>query len=449
MARFNDDPHPRVLFFGIGDDDLEAMKALVPTARIVEWNETVDEDEYDAAVTIEEEPGRLSPHLHVLAIGSRTLDMKDLDEGRSTSFGRYFETHADQLEIPDGLPTGLQRLISRSIVPNLVRGTEKHTWGYHESRFHTSTSDVCTGDLKGDCVPFLHVGPAKMPIALERRRDEQGGAICWAIPAESTDRVEWFRQFLKRVREVDPDKFAGDAEWRTSSEWAPPHAMKLVREGEELSKRREVFLAESDRQIRENEQALEASLDAANGGVLRILTSQGEPLVDAVTDVLTQFGFTVQNMDPIHVARHGTKFEDLQVRDSDDPDWVAIVEVKGFSKGVKVNEIAKVTQRPVVQFLKDNNKSPSAVWAIANHDMALDPQHRGSFVGNPDVDLHNFENVDGGACFDTRDIYRLWRTVESGEMTAKAARTTLKSASLLWAGPAGTGLETAAKTGTP
>lgn len=442
MAKFNDDPHPRVLFFGIDGDDLEVMKALVPTARFVEWNETVEEDEYDAAVTTQEDPGRLSSHLHVLAIGAQTLDMKDLGEGSSTSFGRYFETHADQLEIPDGLPNDLERLISRSIVPNLARGTEKHTWGYHVGRFHGRTTAVQTGDLEGDCVPFLHAGPAKMPIALERRREGQDSAISWAISAETTYRVDWFRLFLKRVREVDPDKFASDAEWRTSPAWATPHAMKLIREGDAVRKTREEFLAESDKKIRENEHALRASLDVASGDVLRILTSQGEPLVDAVTDVLTRFGFSVENMDPIHVARHGTKFEDLQVRDLDDPDWVAIVEVKGFSKGVKVNEIAKVTQRPVVQFLKDNNKAPSAVWAIANHNMTLDPQHRGSFVGKPDVDLHNFENVDGGACFDTRDVYRLWRTVESGETSARAAKTALKSASLLWAGPAGTELET-------
>lgn len=448
MARFNDDPHPRVLFFGIGDDDIEAMRALVPTARIVEWNETVEEDEYDAAVTTEEDPGRLSPHLHVLAIDARTLDMEDLGEGHSTSFGRYFQTHADQLEIPDELPTDLQRLISRSIVPNLSRGTEKHTWGYHVSRFQSPTSDVNTGDLKGNCVPFLHVGPARMPIALERRRKGRHSAICWAIPAETTERAEWFRLFLKRVREVDPDKFAGDAEWRTSPDWAPPQTLKHIQERNALSTTREEFLAESDRQIRKNEQALKASLDEANGGALRLVTRQGEPLVDAVTNVMTQFGFTVENMDPIHVARHGTKFEDLQVRDPDDSDWVAIVEVKGFSKGVKVNEIAKITQRPVVQFLKDNNKAPSAVWAIANHNMTLDPQHRGPFVGNPDVDLHNFQNVDGGACFDTRDIYRLWRAVESGETSPQAARTALKSASLLWAGPAMRGAEAPPKVAT-
>ena len=426
MAKFNDDPRPRVLFFGVGDDDIEAMKVLVPTARVVEWNEAVDEGEYDAVVTIEENPGRLSSHLHVLAINAQTLDMKDLGEGHSTSFGRYFETQADQLEIPEGLPSDLERLIVRSIVPNLARGTEKHTWGYHVGRFRSSTSEVNTGDLQGDCVPFLHVGPVKMPIALERRRDGHDGAICWAIPAETTDRAEWFRLFLKRVREVDPDRFAGDAEWRTSPDWAPPRALKLVREGEALDKQREEFLAESDKQIRETEQALEASLDEANGGVLRILTSQGEPLVGAVTDVLTRFGFTVKNMDPIHVARHGTKFEDLQVRDPDDRDWVAIVEVKGFSKGVKVNEIAKVTQRPVVQFVKDNKEAPSAVWAIVNHNMTLDPQHRGSFVGKPEVDLHSFGNVDGGACFDTREIYRLWRTVETGDTPPEEARAMLK-----------------------
>jgi hypothetical protein len=64
----------------------------------------------------------------------------------------------------------------------------------------------------------------------------------------------------------------------------------------------------------------------ADEGTRRILTSDGDELVEAVTTVLEDLGFTVRDMDDHHDERTGAKLEDLRVEDPSDADWLTLVE---------------------------------------------------------------------------------------------------------------------------
>jgi hypothetical protein len=150
-----------------------------------------------------------------------------------------------------------------------------------------------------------------------------------------------------------------------------------------LQAERGAFLKASNANLASRRAVLEQQIEADADGPHRLLTAQDEPLVEAVGDALSALGFEVPHMDPIHVANHNVRFEDLQVRDPDDPAWSAIVEVKGFKRGVKVNEIGRITRHLNARFCQDHSHPPSAVWAIANHDLSDDPDQRRGFVGNP------------------------------------------------------------------
>lgn len=64
-----------------------------------------------------------------------------------------------------------------------------------------------------------------------------------------------------------------------------------------------------------------------------LLTADGRVLEESVGCALAELGFIVVDMDEIWPE--GKRKEDLRVVDPNVGDWLAIVEVKGFSNGVK------------------------------------------------------------------------------------------------------------------
>jgi len=426
----NDDPHPRVLFENVPDELFAELEPLVATARSVGVGEAVPELEWDAIVTFSSSPCDRSTHLHVLSFGGTNLDMVRVKDRGRTAMRRDYTSIGEVLRIPETVEKDVRRLIETSILPNLQRIGTKSVWGRKASTGQYAPV-IKTDDLGGACRPFIHVGTERSVLALERTRPGKSNALCWALPSETTQHVEWFKLFLSRLGRIDPDRFSVGPDWQTSETWATPEALQAAKQLTLLEEERIEALHQIDKKIAEAKATLDAVKSSATRGAHRLLTESGDELVEAVMQALQAVGFVVSEMDASHTASTGARLEDLRVIDPNDSTWVCLVEVKGYTNGVKVNDIPRITQRPCTQYAIETGRAPSAVWFIANHHRSIHPGQRPKFVGNPDADLAVLANVDG-AGIDTRDLFRLWRDVATKEIEQSTAVKSLKSAVRQW-----------------
>lgn len=422
MATANDHPRPWALLFLPAEGFADYVASRIPTVLTDGEMHVYDQHEWDMVVTFREYSAGFKPHLHVLSFGAR--EVRGVLAGHGT-LQRGRESQGTTLRTAEGVPPQIDRLLEDTVMSQIDTANTLETWAASDREYRTVDRD----DLDGQISPWLHIGPRNQVLAFEYTvKSNRRTTLHWVLPEETTRHDLWFDAFLRRLREIDPEIFPGDPDWAIGAAWAPPEVRKHVLAADDLREELSRETRRLEAAIAATEAKVAAANDEAKQGPLRLLTEQGETLRVAVQEALGDLGFDVTDMDPIHQEKHGAKFEDLRATDPDDDDWIAIIEVKGFGKGVKVTEIDKVTRRPLRRYLLDHGDEPSAVWVIANHDIKQPPDARGSFVSNPETDLHAFTDTDGGACFDTRDLYQVWRAVQTGELDAGEARAWMKNA---------------------
>jgi hypothetical protein len=157
---------------------------------------------------------------------------------------------------------------------------------------------------------------------------------------------------------------------------------------------------------------------AADGRERGLLTLQDEPLVKAAIECLRDLGFDVQDMDAVN-PEHDRR-EDLRVHHSSHPGWVALVEVKGYKGGARANDLMQIGKWVKRYMQETKGVSPSATWYIVNQFRTRDPATRQPVLETNQAELETFASEDGLA-IDTRDLFRLWRAVSSGALSAHHA----------------------------
>lgn len=70
----------------------------------------------------------------------------------------------------------------------------------------------------------------------------------------------------------------------------------------------------------------------------RLLADNDDTLVEAVTYALAMVGFTVADLDK-ELSENEPRMGDLSVSDGD---WIAMAEIKGYTKGAKSNDLIVV-----------------------------------------------------------------------------------------------------------
>jgi hypothetical protein len=137
-------------------------------------------------------------------------------------------------------------------------------------------------------------------------------------------------------------------------------------------------------------------------------------------------GFDVEDMD--QVFPQGSKREDLRVRTSDRPDWVAILEARTYPGGVRLSDVLyKLGGRFRSEFERDELRPPDAMWFVANQFRDDDPRTRTPPLHGHPGELSGFAE-DGGLVIDSGELFRLWMAVERGEMPSSIARDRLMDA---------------------
>ncbi|MCS0470464.1 hypothetical protein [Curtobacterium flaccumfaciens] len=411
-------PHPRILFENVPEHLREPLRLLAGTYDFVDdvFDITdIHDSDWDLIVSFDDTP-YVGGGMHALTFGARVLPSWEWG-GTEVEPTRGEVLSARHVYTPISLDGEERRLLERTIV----------------SQDPGPRGRVGLMRLPTGWTPLVVVGEEQLPWAALL---DYGSQRVWALPSETTGHVEWLAFVLRALHETDQVRFPEAPDWRLADEWATPSVRSATAALASVEEQRQRALAELDREENSARGAVhEASVDA-QAGFGRLLTEQSKPLEDAVSAVLECFGFGVQEMDEHHTTQNGAKLEDLRVsvaRESE-PDWTCLVEVKGYSKGAKANDVAQITSRPLLVFYKETGRDPDGLWHIVNSYREQDPSTRPVALTSAG-DLAVLASA-GGCFIDTRDLFRAWRDVEEGAVSADDVRASLMAGRERWEWPA-------------
>lgn len=410
---------------------------MVATSRVVPGFKDLDLGEWDAAVA------RSGFHL-VDGVGGGVVLPDEMFTFRVVPTGRSFQ-ELDVLpgpgfvqacveahrcgevlsEIKPDLGPRLVKLIRRDLVPvALARGDHQTVIGAKRFRPFPSRrpraaelSSPSSEPLIAEyLIPFALTRTGK-PLAGYYQRGERSEA--WLIPDDVHDIVPWFEAALYRWHEVNPARFPQAPDWSNQDRWRSPAERAASKALTDLDTEKEDTLAAYAHRGTELEAELEAAQAAANGYERALLTGQGDDLVAAVRRAFEEFGFDVVDVDKA-VARPDELLEDLQVRDPDSPDWIALVEVRGYAAGAKTSDLQRIG-RFRNRWERNNGRPPSAAWYVVNHDLLDDPALRVPALTSNQDDVEAF-GEDMGLVIDTVELVGWLERARMGDPSDVRAR---------------------------
>jgi hypothetical protein len=405
MPEFHVFDHPRVIFESVPDEIYDELVRFVPHSVRVSADDDIHDSEFDLLVTYERTSKRFHRGLQVFSVGADEL---------SWMFSRDDEVLPTKLSIPETFPDELSALVKETLVREFPPG-RKLTWRKSSSSSGSWTPLIYIGDE-------LHVGA--MIAAVSENQ------ICLALPRLTHQIPRWFMWYLNVLSSSDQDRFPGRPNWSEQREWSGPEVVSLTDSLDALRSERariEAELSTNETSLRE-QLAIERAKE--RDGHQRLLTADGDELSDAVSRALEVLGFAVQDMDGHHDAKTGAKLEDLRVTTADDPEWILLAEVKGYTKGAKVNDLAQIVNRPVLNFLRDHGREPDGLWHIVNAHRGQDPSVRPKAISD-DQELARLTEQEG-ALIDTRNLFAAVRAVELGQAESATVRASMRSARTRW-----------------
>lgn len=408
-----DAPHPRILFESVPDPVLLAeLSAFAATPGVVGEDVTsVHASDWDLVVSFRAQPEE-PRGVHVLSFGGNRFSDMYVAGGVRLQPRRDRPLMARTVFTAAELGSRMRSLVDRSI----------------------AQQDPGPGRLGLDGLPPKHVplavvGAEKIPWAAVFSRDQ---TLVWALPRETTQHVEWLVLVLEKLHDVDAVRFPGSPDWQRSMKWGTPEVRVAIAELETTEHERAEALAKFDERAAVASERLNRASQAAADGAQRVLTATGSELENAVQILLEDLGYDVLHMDEHHSATSGGNLEDLRVS-TPDGRWVCLVEIKGYTKGAKVNDVPRITGRPSVVYAATEGKAPDAVWHVVNGWIAVDPATREVAIPN-DHDLAVLTDANG-CLIDTRDLFRAWRDVREGRARAEDVRASMTSSRTRWTWP--------------
>jgi hypothetical protein len=147
---------------------------------------------------------------------------------------------------------------------------------------------------------------------------------------------------------------------------------QLVDAVSDVERERAEYLDESVERETKLRAELRDAQDGAERGPRQVLTAQGDALLGTVQTMLEKLEFDVENRDAVVPA--GTpRLEDLRVTSpQDDPNWVAIAEIRGYTGGAALNDLLRIN-RFKQNFRDEMGRYPDRSWYLVNQFIGRDP----------------------------------------------------------------------------
>ena len=284
--------------------------------------------------------------------------------------------------------------------------------------------------LKRDALHLLQTTSGH-PVAIrcshtikpEQGSDDQAKFVLLALPVVD-DLSEWFHAFLTDINTFDnlsvphpPPRLSKPWDWYT------PREKKLAEQMADIES--QIARLEADRSRLDSE--LKSETQNADAGERRVLWVDGDDLVSGIKEILTEFGFNVEDMDA-PLGPKDARREDLRLTLDESPGWEAIVEVKGYKKGTKAGDARQVHQFRD-DYVRERGRLPDLTLWIANPFRLRHPSHRPP----PDQEVITASRNIQAGYVSAPQLYRLWTLVaEEGLEPSEAARRLVNAEAGLW-----------------
>ena len=418
---------PRVAAIGLDSSQVASIASLCGELRAADWLsgylESYSWTETDVLVSSSLGGHVVDSSVNLMVVGPTSVGWTDsYPVGSLARSSHYLKTNTAnterELAVPPACPD-LYKQLAAELSTQLGRAAKP------PAAMNTSRQDQIA----------LIVTTSGHPVALrlvlpERPRAADGGPtrpIALLLP-RAASLVAWFRAFLCDLHESDPIRVP-QAPPRLSqpSDWYTTQEKALADRISQIESEFECLSSEKD-QLQQN---LAAEGERADREIRRVLWADGEDLVAAVRDVLTDIGFAVRDMDA-ELRQDEPKREDLRLTLQDVPDWEAIVEVKGYPGGTKTNDARQIRDHRD-HYIGEEGRAPDLTVWLSNSYRTVDPSSRPA----PDQNVSDAAEIAGAVHVLASDLYRQWALVAASSLDAETVVQSLKNADPgLWTPPA-------------
>lgn len=423
---------PRVVIIGLDESKVESIAGLCGDLRVFpsldsylkeySWSET------DLAVLGGQTIHKVGPGVHVLTVGVTGFQWSNHPEpgvsgepvvGLSPSnTEREVAIASNCPPIYEALAADLARRLNRSDDPP---PTAKFDLPRDEQTALIETTSKDAAAIRFVLANQRPWRSSYRPSLQQRGRSVHPTQPTWlpddrcpspiALMLPEVDNLSaWFRAFLTDIHELDPERVPNrPPRLANLTDWYTPDESALAGQIEET--RTKIQELETEQETLETK--LSAETEKADSGIRRAIWEDGDPLVDAVTEILTDLGFNVRDMDAER-SDGEPKHEDLRLTLDSHPGWEAIVEVKGYTSGTRTNDARQITEHSK-HYIKENLREPDLTLWIGNpHRTAVDPAAR------PVPDNHVRESASNihAVYVLASDLYLQWARVARGEADA-------------------------------
>jgi len=284
--------------------------------------------------------------------------------------------------------------------------------------------DALTPLLKG----ALIIDPySKMPFATIFKRDKSELGVAW-FPNSCFRIFPWVELICTDWAKTDKERFPEFGDWTKNPQWMVSDEENLSKQIDALITQKEITIRRYDQQIGNVQEGLLRISAEANQGLRRLITSQGNELVDEVGLAFSTLGFKVTKMDEL-IPEGLPKLEDLRIDDPEIKDWQAIVEVRGYSKsGGKTDDLARLA-RFARHYEIETGKNPQKRICVVNGQIELSPSQRQKpFISSPE-DVNEFREQDGIVIW-SLDLFQVVKNI--AEKDLQQVRKTVREAKGRW-----------------
>lgn len=420
MTTYGEVARPQGVFVGYSEEDpkLRAMTSMIAGHTLAKNAELRGHRprDFDLAVQRAQPEIRAASHLHLLMFGcSDHGPMQPNDRHYYSSLNYAGSQPSRTITVNTKLSDRLRGLVQQELVPWLLAQNARPVLFGRASNGHSYALNGSS--LNSDAVPFVLDADNNVIAGAFRRSHE--GSFAWVLPHDPEHPEVWLAEFLRQLHSIDPERFPEPTPWRTKAAWMSGDELAAQETLDALDARNVRW----ERAFRERKTSVEAHLlhaaTAADAGLRRLLTAQGDELTEAVAHALADLGFTTTDEDAERDGGGMARAHDLNVVNPDRPAEVIIVEVKGTARGALMQ-----AQQHILRYTARHRQQPDRCWLIINHLHNRPPDERPLLLQGANDDIAVFAQA-GGVLIDTKDLFHLVKRVTGGTLTSEKARAIL------------------------
>jgi hypothetical protein len=419
-------PRPRVALVGnFGEDVVKSLGMIFPTlwmgANLASLSRYVSPQEVDLIVIGPDTP--LSDNdqrnfefiasAHVICFSSSFSTLPGPSDN-SSIYKR--ETSATEEYVISELPLGKFSLLEA----DLSSIDNAREWSLLDLgiqyRFQDSISDDAQREIlfKG---ALLYDPHTELPFATIFSRLGSNLGVAW-LPNNIFSIVPWVELICNEWAVLDPTRFPGFGDWTKNSEWMTNEELNLKLEIDDLMQEFDRLTADYKKRLSELKKEFSHTSLLVNKGKRRLITAQGNELLEEVARSFKELGYSVTIMDN-ELDEAVPKKEDLRLRDPDVEDWEAIVEVRGHTKsGGQTSDLNRLSKFARL-YRTEKGREPNKLIYVVNGQIDLtSPHHRQVPFSSALDDVKAFGEQDGIILW-TLDLYKVLKFARKEEDKAK------------------------------